>query len=145
MVPYVNANSMHCGPNKYPLKLYQCESWSGTLDFAFGLWHQFAWWSSKYMYWCKYRCTHNKYNRETCLYCILLYPLPYSLCTNGFVLLVWYNKLGLVHCIYRRDTSYNFQIKLYFILWRSLFVTANSENPDEMQHYADFIWFFTIC
>ena len=37
-----------------------------------------------------------------------------SLCTNGFFLLVRYNKLGIVHCTYRRVIGYNFQIKLYF-------------------------------
>ena len=29
--------------------------------------------------------------------------------TNGFFLLVWYNKLGIVHCIYLGVSCYNFQ------------------------------------
>ena len=32
------------------------------------------------------------------------------LCATGFFLLVLYNKLGMVQCIYRGVTGYNFQI-----------------------------------
>ena len=48
--------------------------------------------------------------------------LPLSinpLYSDGLFHLIWYNKLGMVHCIYWGVTGYNFQIKLSFILLRS--------------------------
>ena len=52
--------------------------------------------------------------------------------TNGFFLLVRYNKLGMVHCTYPGVSGYN------FIVWRSFFTFTNSDDPDEMQHDAAF-------
>ena len=60
------------------------------------------------------------------------------LCTNRFFLLVWYNKLWMVHFIYQRITCYNFQIKIVFLSLYMILVLANSEEPDEMPHYAAF-------
>ena len=60
------------------------------------------------------------------------------LCSNGFFLLVWYNKLGMVHCIYWGVIGYNFQIKLYFFSLKIIFVFANSVDSDEMLHNAAF-------
>ena len=44
--------------------------------------------------------------------CCLSYFNP--LCTNGFFILVLYNKLGMVNCLYPGATGKNFQIKLHF-------------------------------
>ena len=63
------------------------------------------------------------------------------LCTNGFFFLVCYNKLGMVHCGYQGVTGYHFQIILVFFEILSLkivFSLANSDNRDEMPHYAAF-------
>ena len=55
--------------------------------------------------------------------------------TNGFFLLVCYNKLGIVHCTYLGVSGQDFQ-KNIFILSEDLFMFTNSVDPDEMQHYA---------
>ena len=60
------------------------------------------------------------------------------MCTYGFFLLVWCNKLGMVHCIYRGVTGYNFKRKLCLLLFRLLFLFSNSEYSDEMLHCAAF-------
>ena len=39
----------------------------------------------------------------------------YPLYTEGFFLLVWYNKLRIVHCRYRMVSGYNFEKRLYFL------------------------------
>ena len=61
-------------------------------------------------------------------------------CTNGFLLLVCYNKLGIVYCISRGVSGYNSQMKLYYFLRGSFFVLANDVHvdPDEMPHDAAF-------
>ena len=57
---------------------------------------------------------------------------------NGFFLLVCYNKLGMVHCIYQGVTGYNFQIKIVFLSLMIVLVLGNSADPDEMLQYASF-------
>ena len=54
------------------------------------------------------------------------------LCTNGFFLLVWCNKLWMVHCIYWGVTGYHFHIRIVFLSQKIIFVLANSVNSDEM-------------
>ena len=45
----------------------------------------------------------------------------------------------MVHYVeYQGLTGYYFQIKLYFLSRKIVFVLANSVNPDEMPHYAAF-------
>ena len=61
---------------------------------------------------------------------ILLNPLY----TNGFFLLVWYNKLGIVYCTYLGVSGYN----VFFKILHSFVTFTNSAGPDEMQHYAAF-------
>ena len=39
--------------------------------------------------------------------------------SNGFFLLIWYNKLGIVHCTYIGVSGYNFPKILYSFVWRS--------------------------
>ena len=39
--------------------------------------------------------------------------------TNRFFLLVWYNKLGVVHCTYLEVSGYIFKIILYSFAGRS--------------------------
>ena len=53
-------------------------------------------------------------------------PPPFSdltilnpLCAYGFSSLVWYNKLGMFHCICLGVTGYDFQMTLYFFFCRS--------------------------
>ena len=48
------------------------------------------------------------------------------------------NKFKMVYCIYWGATGFNFQNILYFFLWRSDFILANSADSDEMWHYAAF-------
>ena len=58
-----------------------------------------------------------------CDWCI---SWSYPLCTNGLFLLVWYNKLGMVHCIYiyggqviifKKTTGLNVCLNLYNFLY----------------------------
>ena len=42
------------------------------------------------------------------------YPFFNPLYTDGLFLLVWYNRLGIVHCIYLGVSGYN--LKIYHIL-----------------------------
>ena len=63
-------------------------------------------------------CNKNtsSFNAHTeCFYMWELDTLHYinPLYTNDFFLLVWYNKLGLVHCTYLGVSGYNFQKILY--------------------------------
>ena len=44
----------------------------------------------------------------------------------------------MLHHIYRKVTSYNFQIKIVFLSLKIVFVSANSEDPDEMPHNVAF-------
>ena len=64
--------------------------------------------------------------------CWLINPLY----TNGFFLLVWYNKFGIVHCTYLKVSAYNFLKILYFFVRGSFFTITNSVDLDEMLHYA---------
>ena len=61
----------------------------------------------------------------------------YPLYTNGLFLLVWCNKLRIVHCTYLGVSGYFVKI-LYYFVWRSVFTFTNSVGPVEMQHYAAF-------
>ena len=56
---------------------------------------------------------------------------------NRFLLLVWYNKLGIVQCTYLRVSGYIFWKILYSFVWR-VFIFTNSVDPDKMLHYA--VW-----
>ena len=58
--------------------------------------------------------------------------------TDRFFLLVRYNKLEMVHCIYGEVTGYNNQIKIVFLSPKMVFVLANSLDPDEISHNATF-------
>ena len=59
--------------------------------------------------------------------------------TNGFCLLVWYNKLGIVHCTYLGVSGYIVEEILYSFVWRPFLpFKTNSVHPDEMQHNAAF-------
>ena len=48
--------------------------------------------------------------------------LYYPLYINGPFLQVWYSDFGMVHCITREVTSYNFQIKLMLYIKSVLFL-----------------------
>ena len=70
---------------------------------------------------------------------IQMLSLLNPLCTNGFFLLVRYNKLGTVNCIYGGVRGYNFQNKIVILSLKIVFVLENSVDPDEMLHYAAFL------
>ena len=73
-----------------------------------------------------------------CLYCLERESHCYSnpLCRNEYFLLyVLIQKLGMVHCIYRGVTVYNFRIYLFL---KMNLVSTNSEYPGEMPHHAAF-------
>ena len=56
---------------------------------------------------------------------ILFAPILNPLYTNGFFFLVWYNKLGIVHCTYLRLSGYNFFFKYCcFFVWRFFYITV---------------------
>ena len=59
------------------------------------------------------------------------------LCNKGFFLLVWCNRLGIVHCTFIGVSGYNFKKILHF-LSEDLFYFSNSVDPDEMPHDAAF-------
>ena len=62
-----------------------------------------------------------------------------TLYTNGFLLLVWYNKFGIVHCAYLGESGCNFKKKDVVFFCPKIFLTfTNSVDTDEMQHYAAF-------
>ena len=72
------------------------------------------------------------------------------LCTNGFFLPDGNNKLGKVHCIHQwANTGHRllFPNKIVFLSLKTVFVLANSVDPDEMPHSTlrHFIWVFTVC
>ena len=52
---------------------------------------------------------------ELVVFCCNLNPLYTN---HGFFLLIGYNKLGIVHCIYLGVSGYKFQ--QYYIVWRSI-------------------------
>ena len=79
-----------------------------------------------------------------CIVCLLGQIQVNPLYTNAFFLLVWYNKLGIVHCTYLGESGYIFKKQIIFCL-KLFFIFTNSVDPDEMQHYAAFIWVFTVC
>ena len=62
--------------------------------------------------------------------------------TNGSILLVQNNKLGIVHCTYLGMPGYNFQKILYFRLnpggLNIIFTFTNIVDPDEMPPYVAF-------
>ena len=51
--------------------------------------------------------------------------------TNGFFLLVWYNKLGIIHCTYLGVSGYNFQKIIVYYCLKLFFHLTN-------KHYAAF-------
>ena len=54
----------------------------------------------------------------------------YPLCTNGFFPLVWYNKLGMVHCIFWGVTGYSFKmIFSVFLSGKMLFCLSKQCRP----------------
>ena len=44
----------------------------------------------------------------------------------------------IVHCTYLRVPGYNFQKKIALFCLKVFFTFTNSEDTDEMQHYAAF-------
>ena len=58
--------------------------------------------------------------------------------TNGFFLLVSYNKLGMVLCTYLGVSGYFFFKKIVFFCLKIFFTCTKCVDPDEMQHYAAF-------
>ena len=56
--------------------------------------------------------------------------------TNGFFLLVCYNKLWIVHCTYLGMSGYNLKKNVFCL--KIFFTFTNSVDPDEMQHNAAF-------
>ena len=60
-----------------------------------------------------------------------------------FCLLVIYNKPGVVQNIY--CWSQVFIKKVAFLSLNIIFVSINSEDPDEMPYDAPYIWVFTVC
>ena len=67
----------------------------------------------------------------------LIVLLINPLFNNGFFLLVWYNKFGIVQCAYVGVLGYNLKKNVFFCL-KIFFTFTNSVDPDEMQHYAVF-------
>ena len=57
--------------------------------------------------------------------------------SNGFFLLIWYNKLGIIHCTYLGVSGYNLIFFLLFCL-KIFFTCTKSVDPDEMPHHAEF-------
>ena len=64
------------------------------------------------------------------------------ICTNGLFLLVWYNKLEMVHCMYRGVTGYIFSKNIVFLFLKIDFAFANSVDPDECHISSGY---FTVC
>ena len=75
------------------------------------------------------------------LYINIAFPFN-PLYTNGFFLLVRYNKLWIVHCTYHLVgmSGYNFETNIVFFCLKIFFTLTNSVDPNEMQHkhYAAF-------
>ena len=59
------------------------------------------------------------------------------LCTNGFSLLVWYNKHGLTHLIYQGVTGSNFKIIWFFVWFDSL---RPINNPSFIKGLVFLVW-----
>ena len=64
------------------------------------------------------------YKCSSILFFVCLNPLY----TNGFFLLAWYNKLGIVHCTYLGVSSYNLQ-KICILLFGDLFYLYKQRRP----------------
>ena len=62
--------------------------------------------------------------------------------TNGFSLLVCYNKLRIVHYTYIVVSGYIFRKPMYFFCLKIFFTLTNSVDPDEMQHYGLIVTIF---
>ena len=67
--------------------------------------------------------------------CRLLFNPLY---TNGFIHLVLYIKLRIVHCIFLGMSGYDFEKNIVFFCLETHFTITNSVDPDEMQHDAAF-------
>ena len=72
-------------------------------------------------------CNSNRFHSFIFKFCIMIVN-TLKMCTGDagpeqslvLFLLVWYNKLGMIHCIHWWVTCYNFHIKCVF-LWRWVF------------------------
>ena len=61
--------------------------------------------------------------------------LPFNpLNFNGFIILVWYNELWIVHCTYLGVSGYNLKKKNCILCLKIFFTFANSVDPDQMPH-----------
>ena len=86
------------------------------------------------IYWRKFLTLSNQMKRykRKCIritICILM----------GFFLLVWCNKLQIVHCTYLGFKVITFKKNSVFFCRKIFFnLNTNSVDPDEMQHYAAF-------
>ena len=51
---------------------------------------------------------------------------------------IWFDKLAIVHCTYLGMSGYHFKKNIVFFYLKIFLTLTNSEDPDEMQHYAAF-------
>ena len=65
--------------------------------------------------------------------------------TNSLFLLVYFNRLWTVQCTYLGVSGYNFSKSIGFFCLNIFFIFTNSVGLDEMQHFAAFVWVFTVC
>ena len=65
--------------------------------------------------------------------------------TNGFFLLVLYNKLCMIHCIYLGVSGYILFLNICIFCLNIFLTLTNSVDSDEMQHYAAFHLCLHFC
>ena len=94
-------------------------------------------WGPAAFSWTRYMKTRRCFHTRLIAARDVLVRWAYLLYTNGFFLLVCYNKLGIVHCTYLGVSGYNSKKILFSFFWRTLIFT-NSVDADEMPHYAAF-------
>ena len=58
--------------------------------------------------------------------------------TNGFFLLIIYNKFGIVNCTYLGVSGYNLKKNIVFFCLQIFFSFTNSVDTDEIPHHAAF-------
>ena len=63
---------------------------------------------------------------------------------NGFFLLLWYDKYGIVHYTYWGVSGCNLKKNVFFV-WRSLLPLQTVYNLMKCSIMLHFIWFFTVC
>ena len=85
--------------------------------------------------WFSKNCLWQCYSQIPCLNINFIFNPLY---TNGFFLLVGYNKVGIVYCTYLGISDSNFKKNIAFFCLKISFTFTNSVVPDEMQHYAAF-------